>query len=173
MFSSICTVCKAVISTKTDQSVNPNFRCKSCNTKMQNNTKDVLYAQKLDEKFGPKVINGWFSNWFPFNFIPFKTFMNDVRCDRCHNRFYAHDIPDNCPKCISIIPCDLICTKCNKQDRMTPASYKKRDNMCIDCYNSLDREFVCEYCKDTFVDSHNSYNKLNASICFKCRETKG
>jgi len=167
MFTSTCRVCCSSISTRTDQSTNPNFRCKPCNTKISTEKQQVSF----DKKFGPKIIHSWLSNTIFSSLFPSKWSMNDIRCDKCYKRFYSQNLSDYCPKCSYQIVTDMTCTKCNKIEKITPASFKKHDNMCISCYNSVQRLFKCTYCKNTFVDTHNTFNTFNDSVCVDCRKS--
>jgi hypothetical protein len=97
--------------------------------------------------------------------------MNNVRCDRCHNRFYSDSVPEFCPKCTTLIPINITCGRCGIIENITPASFKKHDNMCIKCYNSVKRSFKCDYCSEIYVDTHNTYNTFSKSVCVKCRDT--
>lgn len=166
MFSTTCTSCSSVLMTQTDQSLNPNFRCKSCSNHKKNQTKEI----NLDIRFGPKVIYGWPIPLIS-SYLPSYICQNDVRCDKCHLRFYSNTVPAYCSSCIDTIKSDHICTKCNITTNVTPKLFSKHDSMCIECYNSSIYPFVCSYCAKTFLDSHNSYNALNISVCHACRDT--
>lgn len=166
MYSSKCVSCNAVIMTKTDQSTNSNFRCKSC----AKNKKILDAQQDIDTKYGPKVIPGWH---IPFldSYLPDYITQNDVRCDKCFKRFYSNTVPTHCPLCFQNIPAEHVCVKCNTHCMVTPKYYTKHDSMCITCYNSSIFPFVCSYCTKTFLDSHNTYNAFNESVCHSCRDT--
>ena len=160
MFSSPCSSCSTVIITSTDQSKNINFRCKSC----MNRDKNLSNDKKLDAKYGPKVI-------YPqYSIIP-SYHQNDVRCDRCHKRFFSDTVPKYCTDCIEFVNCEHNCSKCNITINVTPRTFKKHDNMCLSCFNSSIYPFKCSYCNKTFFDSHNTYNMLEDSVCHECRDT--
>jgi hypothetical protein len=48
---------------------------------------------------------------------------------------------------------------------------KQKNGMCTYCFNNQDTEFICSVCNITFIDTHNSYNDLNLSICKMCRSS--
>ena len=168
MFSSPCSGCSTVIMTRTDQSNNINFRCKSC----VNHEKNFSNDKKIDAKYGPKVIYPQYSNISSMisKIIP-SYHQNDVRCDRCHKRFFSDIVPQYCTDCTEFIKCDHNCSKCNITIDVTPRAFKKHDNMCINCFNSTIYPFKCSYCNNTFLDSHNTYNSLNESVCHDCRDS--
>jgi hypothetical protein len=169
-FNSICSYCGITVQTKTEQINNLHFICsKECRQK-KSNSKDII---NLDNKYGPKIIPKYSNNYIPLiilSFLPKYWFQNDIRCNKCYKRFYSDDIPDYCDKCIyEKIPIDTNCISCSKKINGTPSKLKTKKNMCIDCFNLTDCDFICTYCNTTFVDTHNTYNDLNCSICHSCR----
>jgi hypothetical protein len=185
MFTSICSSCSTLIETQTDQSLNPNFRCKNCSksskslknsksskssksSKNSNHTNQYINEISMDVKYGPKVIHGW-TNYYSSFILPTSWTHNNVRCNRCHKRFMSQTVPDYCPSCTDYYPVDLTCVKCNKTEHIAPRSYKKHNNMCIECFNSSIFEFKCDFCNTTYDDSHNAFNMLNKHVCPICR----
>ncbi len=150
---SACSVCSAVVQTSTDQTNNTNFTCsKECNTKLRNKKEN----QKIDEKYGPKVISLY-------------SYQNNIRCDKCYNRFYSDKIPEYCDRCIDIIPVQIKCINCTASFKQSPKKARAKNNMCTICFNNTETEFICTVCNMNYTDTHNSYNELNTAICKICR----
>ena len=170
LFESNCVCCDKIVKTKTDQKSNPKFVCgKACRAKLAETQKSIL----LDRKYGVKVIPKYSNHYIPsivLYFLPQYLFQNDVRCDKCYSRFYSDDIPESCNVCINnTIPVDTNCVTCNKTYSSTPYKIKQKNNMCTDCFNIKETDFICDICRCKFIDTHKTYNDLNASICKMCR----
>lgn len=171
-FNSICTRCGTIVPTNTDQTNNPKFVCsKTCNTKVIIKNRET----EIDKKFGIKV-NHKYSNYyipaFVLYYLPIHWFQNDVRCDKCHLRFYSDTIPDYCDDCVeNKIPITTTCVDCKTIYSATPYKIKIKKNLCTTCFNLSECEFTCDICKISYIDTHNTYNHLNASICKMCRNS--
>jgi hypothetical protein len=183
MFTSICSSCSTFIQTHTDQSQNSKFCCKKCQKRAKRTKQHAKeYAREraiqravqhtkdisMDDKYGPKVISGW-SNYYLSFILPTSWINNDVRCNRCYKRFTSPTVPDYCASCTEYYPVDLTCIKCNKIEHIASRSYKKHNDMCIECFNSSIFEFKCDFCNIVYDDTHNSFNMLNKHVCLICR----
>ena len=153
-FTSICNACSIIVQTSTNQITNTNFTCsKECNIQLRIKKE----KQKYDDKYGPKLISS-------------HSFKNNVRCDKCHDRFYSDTVPEYCDKCIDNIPIQLQCIKCTTTFKQSPKKARIKNNMCTDCFNNIETLFVCTMCNMNYTDTHNSYNKLNIAICKLCQK---
>jgi len=158
LFESHCTCCEKICG-------------KLCREKL-NSIKNKL---DIDIKYGIKVIPKYSDNYLPYfilRILPKYWFKNNVRCDKCYSRFYSDDIPQFCEKCINnIIPINTNCIKCNRTYSSTPNKIKLKHNLCTNCFNIYDSEFICNICRCKFIDTHSTYNDLNAAICKMCRNS--
>jgi len=171
-FNSICSYCGTTVQTSSDQTNNPRFICsKECRHEQMNDLKN----DNFNNRYGPKIIPKYSNRYIPsyiLSFLPKYWFQNDVRCNKCYNRFYSDDIPDYCDKCIyEKIPIDTTCISCSETINGTPYKLKLKKNMCIECFNLTDCDFLCTCCNTTYVDTHKAHNDLNKSICHTCRKS--
>jgi hypothetical protein len=60
------------------------------------------------------------------------------------------------------------CRLCTNTIEVKPRVYKKRNGLCVKCFNSIPRPFNCESCKIEYISTHNEFNKYNKALCEKC-----